>query len=66
MNYLFVLAIGIGIVAGLRAMTAPAAVSWAATVGWLNLRFKRAAPIAPDTTATSKRVVFFNGEVVAA
>jgi uncharacterized membrane protein len=36
-NYLFCLAIGIGIVAGLRAMTAPAAVSWAAHLGWLNL-----------------------------
>jgi uncharacterized membrane protein len=27
----------IGIVAGLRAMTAPAAVSWAARLGWLSL-----------------------------
>ena len=32
-----VLALVIGIVAGLRAMTAPAAVSWAARLGWLNL-----------------------------
>ena len=31
------LAVLIGIVAGLRAMTAPAAVSWAARLGWLNL-----------------------------
>jgi uncharacterized membrane protein len=31
------LALLIGIVAGLRAMTAPAAVSWAAFLGWLNL-----------------------------
>jgi uncharacterized membrane protein len=31
------LAIGIGIVAGLRSMTAPAAVSWAARVRWLHL-----------------------------
>ena len=38
MNYLFALAVGIGIVARLRAMTAPAAVSWAAYLGWLNLR----------------------------
>jgi uncharacterized membrane protein len=37
-NYLFALAIGIGIVAGLRAMTAPAATSWAAHLGWLHLR----------------------------
>jgi uncharacterized membrane protein len=31
------LALLIGIIAGLRAMTAPAAVSWAARLGWLNL-----------------------------
>ena len=31
------LALLIGIAAGLRAMTAPAAVSWAARLGWLNL-----------------------------
>ena len=31
------LALAIGIVAGLRAMTAPAAVSWAAYLGWLPL-----------------------------
>ena len=31
------LALLIGIIAGLRAMTAPAAVSWAARLGWLKL-----------------------------
>lgn len=31
------LALAIGIIAGLRALTAPAAVSWAARLGWLNL-----------------------------
>ena len=31
-------ALVIGIVAGLRAMTAPAAVSWAAPLGWLPLQ----------------------------
>jgi uncharacterized membrane protein len=31
------LAMGIGIVAGLRAMTAPAVVAWAAHLGWINL-----------------------------
>jgi uncharacterized membrane protein len=31
------LALGIGIVAGLRSLTAPAAVAWAAHLGWLNL-----------------------------
>jgi uncharacterized membrane protein len=32
-----VFAFGIGVVAGLRALTAPAVVSWAAHLGWLNL-----------------------------
>ena len=31
------LAVGIGFVAGLRTFTAPAAVSWAAHLGWLDL-----------------------------
>ena len=35
---IFMLALLIGIVAGLRAMTAPAAVSWAAAWGWLPLQ----------------------------
>jgi uncharacterized membrane protein len=34
----FALAFGLGIVAGLRALTAPAVVSWAARLGWLDLR----------------------------
>jgi uncharacterized membrane protein len=33
----FVLAFGIGIVAGLRSLLAPAIVAWAAHLGWLNL-----------------------------
>jgi uncharacterized membrane protein len=33
----YILALLIGIVAGLRAMTAPAAIAWAAYLGWLNL-----------------------------
>jgi uncharacterized membrane protein len=37
MHSLFLLAIGIGIVAGLRSLTAPALVSWAAHLGWINL-----------------------------
>lgn len=35
---LVLLAVLIGIVAGLRTMTAPAAVSWAAALGWLPLQ----------------------------
>ncbi|MGZ3424677.1 MAG: DUF4126 family protein [Polyangiales bacterium] len=34
---IYALALLVGIVAGLRAMTAPAAVSWAARLGWLKL-----------------------------
>ncbi len=37
MNYVFAVALGIGIVAGLRALTPPAVVAWAAHLGWLNL-----------------------------
>jgi uncharacterized membrane protein len=31
------LAFGIGVVAGLRSLTAPAVVAWAARLGWINL-----------------------------
>ena len=34
---IYVLAFLIGVVVGLRSMTAPAAVSWAARLGWLHL-----------------------------
>jgi uncharacterized membrane protein len=34
---IYVLAFLIGVVAGLRALTAPAVVSWAARLGWLHL-----------------------------
>jgi uncharacterized membrane protein len=37
MNYAPALAFGIGVVAGLRALTAPAAVAWGAHLGWLHL-----------------------------
>ena len=39
MKHVFVLllALGIGVIAGLRAMMAPAVVSWAAYLGWLDL-----------------------------
>lgn len=35
---MLLLAVGIGFVAGLRSLTAPAAVSWAAHLGWLPLQ----------------------------
>ena len=37
LNYIWAFAVGIGVVAGLRSLTAPAVVSWAAHLGWLNL-----------------------------
>ena len=37
MNYVLAFAFGIGFVAGLRSLTPPAVVAWAAYLGWLNL-----------------------------
>ncbi|MFL6518614.1 MAG: DUF4126 family protein [Chthoniobacterales bacterium] len=37
-NYVFAFAIGIGVVAGLRSLLAPAAVAWAVWLGWLHLQ----------------------------
>jgi uncharacterized membrane protein len=37
-NIILALAFGIGVVAGLRAMTAPAVVCWAAHLHWINLQ----------------------------
>lgn len=37
MNYVLLFVIGIGFAAGLRALTPPAVVAWAAYLGWLNL-----------------------------
>jgi uncharacterized membrane protein len=36
-NGIFLFAVGIGIVAGLRSLTAPAVTAWAAHLGWVNL-----------------------------
>lgn len=37
MNYIVAFALGIGFAAGLRSLTPPAVVAWAAHLGWLNL-----------------------------
>jgi uncharacterized membrane protein len=64
LNYVFVLAVGIGIVAGLRSLTAPAVVAWGARLGWLNLH---GSPLAFMGSTTA--VVIFSllaiGELVA-
>jgi uncharacterized membrane protein len=63
MTYVFLLAIGIGIVAGLRALLAPAIVAWAAHLGWLNLH---GSPLAfmGSTTAAVIFTVIAIGELV--
>ena len=43
MNQAFVAAFAIGIIAGLRSMTAPAAVSWGAYLKWISLENSRLA-----------------------
>ena len=64
MNYVFVLAIGIGIVAGLRSLTAPAVVAWAAHLGWLNVHGSPLAFIG-STTAVAILSLLAIGELVA-
>jgi uncharacterized membrane protein len=63
-NYVFVLAIGIGIVAGLRSLMAPAVVAWAAHLGWLNLHGSPLAFIG-STTAVVIFSLLAIGELVA-
>jgi uncharacterized membrane protein len=63
-NYVFVLAVGIGVVAGLRSLTAPAVVAWAAHLGWLNLHGSRLAFIG-STTAVGIFSLLALGELIA-
>jgi uncharacterized membrane protein len=64
LNYIFVLALGIGIVAGLRSLTAPAVVAWGAHLGWLNLQ---GSPLAfmGSTVAVAIFSVLAVGELIA-
>jgi uncharacterized membrane protein len=64
MNYVFVLAIGIGIVAGLRSLTPPAVIAWAAHLGWLNLHGSSLAFMG-STTAVAIFSLLAVGELVA-
>src|SRR6266513_1117413 len=64
LHYVFVLALGIGIVAGLRSLTAPAVVAWGAHLGWLNLHGSPVAFIGL-TTAVAIFSVLAIGELVA-
>jgi uncharacterized membrane protein len=64
LNYVFVLALGIGFVAGLRSLTAPAVVAWGAHLSWLNLH---GSPFAfmGSTAAVAIFSVLAIGELVA-
>jgi uncharacterized membrane protein len=64
LNYVFVFALGIGVVAGLRSLTAPAVVAWSAHLSWLNLH---GSPLAfmGSTTAVGIFSVLAIGELVA-
>ena len=64
MNPICVLAFGIGIVAGLRSLTAPAVVAWGAHLGWLNLH---GSPLAFMGSATAVAVfsLLAIGELIA-
>jgi uncharacterized membrane protein len=64
MNYVFVFAIGIGIVAGLRSLLAPAVVAWAAHFDLLNLS---GSPLAfmGSRTAVAIFTIFAIGELIA-
>jgi uncharacterized membrane protein len=63
-NYVFALAIGIGIVAGLRSLLAPAVIAWAAHLGWMNLH---SSPLAfmESRTAVAIFSVLALGELIA-
>ncbi|MGH9503543.1 MAG: DUF4126 family protein [Terriglobales bacterium] len=60
----FLLAFGIGLITGLRSMTGPALVCWAAHLGWLNLEGSRLAFMG-STVATYSFSALAVGELIA-
>ena len=63
-SLVFVLAFGIGLVKGLRSMTGPAIVCWAAHLGWLKLEDSRLA-LMGSTVAAYAFSAFAIGELIA-
>lgn len=63
-SLVFLLALGIGLVTGLRSMTGPAVVCWAAHLGWINLEGSRLS-LMGSTAATYAFSAFAIGELVA-
>src|SRR6476469_10777254 len=64
MNHVFVFAFAMGIVAGLRSLTAPAVVAWGAHLGWLNLHDSPLAFMG-STTAVAVFSLLAIGELIA-
>jgi uncharacterized membrane protein len=64
MTLALALAFGIGVIAGLRSMTAPAVTSWAVHLGWLHLGGSRLANMG-TTLAVIILTVLAVGELVA-
>lgn len=60
---IFAIAVGIGVIAGLRSFTAPAAVCWAAHLGWIDLHYSRLAFMA-TTAAVIVATLLAIGELV--
>lgn len=63
-SLVFLLAFGIGVVTGLRSMTGPALVCWAAHLGWLDLEDSRLA-LMGSSAATYAFSAFAIGELIA-
>jgi uncharacterized membrane protein len=63
-SLVFLLAFGIGLVTGLRSMTGPALICWAAHLGWLNLEGSRLA-FMESTVATYGFSAMALGELIA-
>lgn len=59
----FGIAVGIGVITGLRSFTGPAAVCWAAYLGWINLQGSRLAFMA-TTAAVVVATLLAIGELV--
>jgi len=64
-SYVLMLAFGIGIIAGLRSLTAPAVVAWAVRLGWLNVSSNHALSLMGSTAAVVGFTILAAAELVA-
>ena len=63
---LYVLAFLIGVIAGLRSLTAPAVLSWTASLGWLHLENTGLAVLAYERTRYLLSVLAIGGALLVA